>query len=40
MTSLAAAAHHQKGKNVQFVGLHEPSRAWRTKLTGRLGADS
>lgn len=30
--------YHQRGKNVQIVGLNEPSRAWHTTLSGQLGA--
>ena len=28
----------QKGKQCSIVGLNEPSRAWHSKLTGRLGS--
>ena len=30
--------YHQRGKDVQIVGLNEPSQAWHTRLTGQLGA--
>jgi SulP family sulfate permease len=30
--------YRQKGKDVQIVGLNEPSQAWHDKLSGRLGA--
>ena len=29
--------YHQKGKNVEIIGLNEPSLAWHSRLTGRLG---
>jgi SulP family sulfate permease len=29
--------YHQKGKNVQIVGLNEASLAWHGRLTGQLG---
>ena len=29
--------YRQKGKDVKIVGLNEPSRAWHSTLTGRLG---
>ncbi len=29
--------YHQKGKNVEIIGLNEPSQAWHTRLTGHLG---
>ena len=31
--------YHQRGKDVRIVGMNEPSRAWHTTLSGRLGAD-
>jgi SulP family sulfate permease len=30
--------YRQRGKNVQIIGLNEPSRAWHGKLSGQLGA--
>jgi SulP family sulfate permease len=30
--------YRQHGKRVEVVGLNEPSRAWHTRLTGKLGA--
>jgi SulP family sulfate permease len=30
--------YHQKGKNVEIIGLNEPSLAWHSRLTGTLGA--
>jgi SulP family sulfate permease len=30
--------YRQRGKDVQIVGLNEPSRVWHSKLTGQLGA--
>ncbi|MGI3780268.1 MAG: STAS domain-containing protein, partial [Janthinobacterium lividum] len=30
--------YHQRGKQVEIVGLNEPSRAWHTRLSGQLGA--
>ncbi|SDU95233.1 sulfate permease, SulP family [Microlunatus sagamiharensis] len=30
--------YRQRGKDVEIVGLNEPSRAWHTRLTGQLGA--
>ncbi|HEX8509291.1 MAG TPA: sodium-independent anion transporter [Propionibacteriaceae bacterium] len=31
--------YRQRGKNVQIVGLNEPSQAWHSRLSGQLGAD-
>ncbi|GAA1829486.1 SulP family inorganic anion transporter [Microlunatus capsulatus] len=30
--------YRQRGKDVQIVGLNEPSRVWHSKLSGQLGA--
>ena len=30
--------YRQRGKDVQIVGLNEPSQAWHSKLSGQLGA--
>jgi len=30
--------YRQRGKDVEIVGLNEPSQAWHTRLTGQLGA--
>jgi SulP family sulfate permease len=30
--------YQQKGKNVSIIGLNEPSLAWHSRLSGRLGA--
>ena len=30
--------YRQRGKDVQIVGLNEPSQAWHTRLSGQLGA--
>ncbi|WP_147918950.1 SulP family inorganic anion transporter [Ruania zhangjianzhongii] len=32
-----ALKYRQKGKNVEIVGLNEPSRAWHGRLSGKLG---
>ena len=30
--------YHQRGKNVEIIGLNDPSLAWHDKLSGKLGA--
>ena len=31
--------YQEKGKNVEIVGLNEPSRAWHSRLSGKLGGE-
>ena len=31
--------YRQRGKQVEIVGLNEPSREWHTRLSGQLGAE-